>query len=62
MLRIRCEELHGTLAGAFRKLGFDEERALLCARFVRMIRAGRIVCCGAMASWNAGMANAGRPT
>jgi 3-dehydro-L-gulonate 2-dehydrogenase len=32
MLRIRYEELHGTLAGALRKLGFDEERALLCAR------------------------------
>jgi 3-dehydro-L-gulonate 2-dehydrogenase len=32
MLRIRYEELHGTLAGALRNLGFDEERALLCAR------------------------------
>jgi len=32
MLRIRYEELHQTLAGALRKLGFEEERALLCAR------------------------------
>ena len=33
MLRIRYEELHQTLAGAFRKLGFEVGRALLCARF-----------------------------
>jgi 3-dehydro-L-gulonate 2-dehydrogenase len=32
MLRIRYEELHRTLAGALRKLGFEEQRALLCAR------------------------------
>jgi 3-dehydro-L-gulonate 2-dehydrogenase len=32
MLRIRYEELHQTLAGVLRRLGFEEERALLCAR------------------------------
>jgi 3-dehydro-L-gulonate 2-dehydrogenase len=32
MLRIPYEELHQTLAGALRKLGFDEPCAFLCAR------------------------------
>jgi 3-dehydro-L-gulonate 2-dehydrogenase len=32
MLRISYEELYQTLAGALRKLGFEEQRALLCAR------------------------------
>jgi 3-dehydro-L-gulonate 2-dehydrogenase len=32
MLRIRYEELHQTLAGVLRRLGFEEECALLCAR------------------------------
>jgi 3-dehydro-L-gulonate 2-dehydrogenase len=32
MLRVRYEELWLTLAGALRGLGFEEERALLCAR------------------------------
>jgi 3-dehydro-L-gulonate 2-dehydrogenase len=32
MLRIPYEELHQTLARALRKLGFEEERAILCAR------------------------------
>ena len=32
MLRIPYEELERTTAGALRKLGFDSERALLCAR------------------------------
>jgi 3-dehydro-L-gulonate 2-dehydrogenase len=32
MLRIPYEELHRALAGALSRLGFDEERAILCAR------------------------------
>ena len=32
MLRIGYEELHRTVGGALRRLGFEEERALLCAR------------------------------
>ncbi len=41
MLRIGYEELHRTVGGALRRLGFEEERALLCARlFVDTTRDG----------------------